>query len=79
VRKIKSAPDRLSAYVEGYIEVVDDVLRITKIRLAYKLRYSEDQMDAVNRAYEYHPIKCPAYMTFQDIIDFSFSLKTYFN
>ena len=79
VRKGKSALDRLSADVEGDIEAVDDVLRIAKIRLTYKLRCSEDQMDAVNRAYKHHPIKCPAYMTFREAIDFSFSLKTDFD
>ena len=79
MRKGKSALDRLSADVEGDIEAVDDVLRIAKIRLTYKLSCSEDQMDAVNRAYKLHPIKCPAYMTFQDVIDFSFSLKIDFD
>jgi len=37
--------------VEGDIDAVDGVLRITKIRVAYHLKCSDDQMDAVNRAY----------------------------
>ena len=65
--------------MEGDIDAIDRVLRITKIRVAYHLKCSDDQMDAVNRAYEHHPIKCPAYMTFWDAIDFSFSLETDFD
>ena len=33
-------------------------------------------MDAVNRAYDHHPIKCPAYMTLRGAIDFTLSLET---
>ncbi len=65
--------------MEGDIDAIDSVLRITKIRVAYHLKCSEDQMDPVNRAYDHHPIKCPAYMTFRDAIDFSFSLETDFD
>ena len=79
MRGVKSAPYKLSTNAESDSDDVDNVLRITKICLAYKLRCSEDQMDAVNRAYEHHPIKCPAYMTFQDVINFSFSLNTDFD
>ena len=62
--------------MEGDIDAIDSVLRITKIRVAYHLKCSEDQMDPVNRAYEHHPIKCPAYMTLRGAIDFTLSLET---
>ena len=62
--------------MEGDIDAVDGVLRITKIRVAYHLKCSDDQMDAVNRAYDHHPIKCPAYMTLRGVIDFTLSLET---
>ena len=65
--------------MEGDIDAIDSVLRITKVRVAYPLKCSDDQLDAVNRAYEHHPTKCPAYMTFRDAINFSFSLETDFD
>ena len=61
--------------MEGDIDAIDSVLRITKIRVAYHLKCSDDQMDAVNRAYEHHPTKCPAYMTYREDNNFSFSLE----
>ena len=62
--------------MEGDIDAVGGVLRITKIRVAYHLKCSDDQMDAVNRAYDHHPIKCPAYMTLRGAIDFTLNLET---
>ena len=42
--------------MEGDIDAIDGVMRITKIRVAYNLKCSEDQMDAGNRAYKHHPL-----------------------
>ena len=53
-------------------------MRITKIRVTYHLKCSEDQVDAVNRAYEHHAVKCPAYMTFRNVIDFTLNLEIEF-
>ncbi len=64
--------------VEGDIDAVDSILRITKVRITYHLKCSEDKMDTVKRAYEHHPKKCPAYMTFRDVIDFTLNLETEF-
>ncbi|MCH8068715.1 MAG: OsmC family protein [Candidatus Marinimicrobia bacterium] len=74
-RKIKSAPDRLFSEVEGDIESIDGVLRITKIRVIYHLKYAGDEEEKVQRAFKSHPLKCPAYMTLRDVVEFTLSLK----
>ena len=74
VRGIQSAPDRLKAEVEGDINDVDGVLLITKILVAYQLKYTDDQYPKVKRAFNAHKEKCPAYMTVRDAVDFQLTL-----
>ena len=74
MRGIQSAPDRLKAEVEGDINDVDGVLRITEIRVAYQLKYTDDQYPKVKRAFNAHKEKCPAYMTVRGAVDFQVTL-----
>lgn len=74
MRGIPSAPDRLKADVEGDIDAVEGVLRITKIRVNYHLVYTQEQQEKVDRAFQNHPVKCPAYMSLKDAIDFDLDL-----
>jgi organic hydroperoxide reductase OsmC/OhrA len=60
VRQIPSEPDKVRATVEGDIEAVDRVLRITKLRVHYNIRIPAGKREAAERAVATHEQKCPA-------------------
>jgi organic hydroperoxide reductase OsmC/OhrA len=60
VRQIPSEPDKVRATVEGDIEAVDRVLRITKIRVHYEIRIPAGKREPAVRALATHEQKCPA-------------------
>jgi uncharacterized OsmC-like protein len=68
VRGIASA-ENLTAEVEGDIQDVDGVLRITQIRLRYRMKVPADLRDKANRALETYAEKCPAYQSVKGCID----------
>ncbi len=68
MREIKSA-DNLVADVEGDIEEVDGVLRITKIRLTYGMTIPSGMREKAERALESYAEKCPAYQSVKGCID----------
>ena len=74
VREISSA-ENLVADVEGDIEEVDGVLRITKIRLNYRLKVPAGNRDKVDRALESYAQKCPAYQSVKECIDCSWNAE----
>ena len=67
MRKVKSA-DNLVADVEGDIEEVDGVLKITNIRLRYRFRIPSDLREQAQRAVDTHAEKCPAYQSVKGCI-----------
>ncbi|MBW2028387.1 MAG: OsmC family protein [Deltaproteobacteria bacterium] len=56
------------AHVEGDIEEIDGVLRITNIRLDYHLKIPAGTREKAERALELYAEKCPAYQTVKDCI-----------
>jgi uncharacterized OsmC-like protein len=70
VRGIKSA-ENLVAHVEGDIEDVDGVLKITKIRLKYLFKIPPDAKEKAERALAVYAENCPAYQTVKDCIEIS--------
>ncbi len=70
MREVKSAGN-LVADVEGDIEDVDGVLKITKIRLRYRFKIPHGSREKVDRALETHAEKCPAYQSVKGCIDCS--------
>jgi uncharacterized OsmC-like protein len=74
VRDITAA-DNLVAEVEGEIEDVDGVIRITAIRLVYRLRIRADERPAVERVLAAHAAQCPAYQSVKGCIDCSWELR----
>ncbi len=68
VRQIKSA-DNLVADVEGDIGEVDGVLKITQIRIRYRVTIPADSRDKVSRVMETYAEKCPAYQSVKGCID----------
>ncbi|MCY4188222.1 MAG: OsmC family protein [Bryobacterales bacterium] len=69
VRKIPSYPDRVRGDVEGDIENVDGVIRITRIRVHYRLKIPRGTRDRAQRALDTHREKCPAAMSVAGSID----------
>ena len=69
MRDIPATPDRISATVEGDIEAIDKVLRITRIRVRYDLTVPKGKREAAERAVERHPRGCPAANSVADCIE----------
>ena len=67
------------ASVEGDIAEVDGVLRITAIRMQYRLAVDEADpevdRDAVDRALERYAENCPAYQSIKGCIECSWGLE----
>lgn len=64
----------LVADVEGDIAEVDGVLRITKIRLRYRLKAPTGARETVNRILPAYADKCPAYQSVKGCIDCSWTM-----
>jgi uncharacterized OsmC-like protein len=73
VRGIKSA-ENLTAEVEGDIEDVNGVMKITKIRLHYRFRVPAGTRDKVDRLIEVYAEKCPAYQSVKGCIECSWDV-----
>ena len=73
-RGIKSA-ENLVAEVEGDIEDVDGVLKITKIRLKYRFKIPSGMREKAERALSSYADKCPAYQTVKGCIECSWNAE----
>jgi len=74
VREVKLA-EKLVADVEGDIAEVDGVLRITRIRLHYRILMASGASEKVERALSAYADKCPAYQSVKDCIDCSWDAE----
>ena len=68
-RKIPTFADRYRADVEGDIEDVDGVLRITRIRVAYTLSVPPGKADDARAALKTYITQCPAAMSVRGCIE----------
>lgn len=59
-KKIHTPEDRYWAEVEGHIENVDGVLKITRIKVLYHLKVSQGKSDDVKDAFSSYLTFCPA-------------------
>jgi uncharacterized OsmC-like protein len=59
VRGIKLAPDAISASATGVNELVNGLVRLTEIRIHYRLSIPAGSRDSVDRALSRHQEKCP--------------------
>ena len=64
-----ATPDRLGATVEGDVEAIDKVLRVTRIRVRYRLVVPPAKREAAERAVARHPAGCPAFNSVRGCID----------
>ena len=69
MRDIPAPRDRIGAAVEGDIEAVEGVLRITRIRVHYALTVPSGKRTIAERAVALHPRGCPAWNSVQGCID----------
>jgi hypothetical protein len=74
VRGIESA-ENLVAQVEGDIEDVDGVMKITKIRLRYRFQVPPGSREMVDRVLASYAEKCPAYQSVKGCIDCSWDAE----
>ena len=68
MRGVRSAGN-LTADVEGDIEDVGGVMRITKIRLRYRFRVPAALRDRIERVLESYAEQCPAYQSVKGCIE----------
>ncbi len=68
-RKILTRSDLYSAHVEGDIEAVDGVLRITRIRVDYTLKVPAGKADEAREVFGGYLKGCPAAVSVQGCID----------
>ena len=68
-RKIPTFSDRYRADVEGDIEDIDGVLRITRIRVAYTLSVPPGKTDDAREALKTYITRCPAAMSVRGCIE----------
>lgn len=59
VRGIRMGPDSIRADVSGTNELIDGIIRLTRITVRYSLRIPAGTRDAVDRALSRHREKCP--------------------
>jgi uncharacterized OsmC-like protein len=74
VRGIKSA-ENLVAQVEGDVEDVNGVMKITTIRLHYRFRIPAGARDKVDRLLESYAEQCPAYQSVKGCIECSWDAE----
>lgn len=74
MRGVDSAAN-LVAQVEGAIEEVDGVMKITRIRLHYRFRIPAGRRQQVDRLLESYAEKCPAYQSVKGCIDCSWEAE----
>ncbi len=69
MRDIPAPTEKLQANVEGDIQAIDNVLRITKIRVRYRLSVPPGTREKAQRAVDTHATKCPAANSVRGCID----------
>ncbi|WP_081415761.1 OsmC family protein [Peribacillus kribbensis] len=69
-RKIPTSPDKVKASVQGVIEEVEGVLRITRIRCHYQVKLPDGKQAAAERALSVFERGCPVAQTLKGAIEF---------
>ena len=67
--------ENLTADVAGDIEDVNGVLKITTIRLRYKIKAPAEKREAIERLLEHYADACPAYQSVKGCIDCSWTAE----
>ena len=67
--------ENLTAEVEGDIEDVDGVLKITQIRLHYRIKAPAEKRESIERLLGSYAEACPAYQSVKGCIDCSWTAE----
>jgi hypothetical protein len=70
-KKIRTFKDRFSATVTGDIQAVEDVLKITRIKVHYFLKVEPEKQTDVRQAMGEYLLKCPGAQSVLGCIDIS--------
>ena len=73
VRGIKLGPDAISASATGVNELVNGLVRLTQIRIRYRLSIPPGTRESVDRALARHQEKCPTAMSLAAAIAISWT------
>lgn len=74
-RGISASDGRLTADVRGRVGKDEGVLVVREIHVRYNLRAASGaDGDAIQRAFEMHPMRCPVYRTLQGCIEITTEL-----
>jgi organic hydroperoxide reductase OsmC/OhrA len=68
-KKIATSADRYLADVEGEVENVNGILKITKIRVTYHLKIPPEKAAEAKEAFSSYITKCPAAQSISGCID----------
>ena len=74
-RGIPSHPDKVWSEVEGDIENIDRVIRITRIRVKYHLKIPAGKREEAERAVMIHEQRCPAATSVRGAIAIEYSAE----
>ena len=74
MRGITSA-ENLVAHVEGKVEELDGVVKITSMHLHYKLKAPAAERSTVDRILGVYADKCPAYLSVKESIKCSWDVE----
>jgi organic hydroperoxide reductase OsmC/OhrA len=74
-KKIPTFGDRYRADVEGDVEDVEGVLRITRIRVKYAMKVPQGKTGEAREALKEYLVKCPAAMSVKGAIEISDSAE----
>jgi organic hydroperoxide reductase OsmC/OhrA len=74
-KKIRTHTELFKAFVEGDIENVAGILKITVIRVRYVLKINHEQETDARWAMEHYIEKCPAAMSVRGCIKIEHSLE----
>ena len=74
-RKIPTPADRYVAQVEGHVEDIEGVLRITRIHVGYELKVAAEKVEEAREVFDNYLVGCPAAMSVQGCIAISHHLE----
>ena len=73
-RGIDASDGRLTAEVKGGVGKEEGVLVVRRIHVRYLLRAAGADEEAIGRAFDLHPMRCPVYRTLHQCIDITTEL-----
>ncbi len=73
-RGIDASDGRLAAEVKGRVGKEEGVLVVRHIHVRYLLQAAGADKEAIDRAFELHPMRCPVYRTLHKCIEITTEL-----